>query len=259
MSDVANVSSRCCRSPHTLDARPDWGKVFAALAEGLAPEGVLEGLPGQGADPQARRAHGICGDHRPNGAVCFSLRNIRTATQWTTGRIWPTPFLAHSVCREGLTVRKRTWALLTVVGVGAVALSIPVVYYNTPVPGVGEVTGRYWAVDDTGLPDRPLSDETFLVIPGATVADIWPEDATHDYSHFEINQRVDGDDLVATYGASVVEVQPNGRFRVDAPPGPTIICLGSLTGVDDCSELDLYDGASLRATWGEGGFGIWVE
>ena len=156
-------------------------------------------------------------------------------------------------------MRIRAWALLALTAVGAVAVSIPVVYYNTPVPGVGEVTGRYWAVDDTGLPDMPIGDETFLVIPGATVADVWPAQATHDYSHFEIHQRVDGDELVATYGASVVEVQPNGRFRVDAPPGPTITCRGSLIGVDSCSELDLYDGASLRATSGVGGFSIWVE
>lgn len=156
-------------------------------------------------------------------------------------------------------MRKRTWALLTVAAVGTVVFGVPVVYYNTPVPGVGEVTGRYWAVDDTGLPDMPMGDETFLVIPGATVADVWPAQATHDYSHFEIHQRVAGGDLMATYGASVVEVQPNGRFRVDAPPGPTIICRGSLIGVDYCSELDLYDGASLRAVSGEGGFSIWVE
>lgn len=156
-------------------------------------------------------------------------------------------------------MRKSTWVLLSVGAVVAIAASIPVVYYNAPIPGEGDVTGRYWAVDDTGLPDRPFGEDTFLVIPGATVHDLWPEEATHEYSHFEIHQRVDGDDLVATYGATVVEVQPNGRFRINAPPGPTVICLGGLHGVSFCSELDLTAGAKLRATWGEGGFGIWVD
>ena len=39
------------------------------------------------------------------------------------------------------------------------------------------MTGRYWSQDDTGLPDTFATEGSFLVVPGVTVREFWPDEA----------------------------------------------------------------------------------
>ena len=144
--------------------------------------------------------------------------------------------------------------LLTVVVLGIVA---GIVYFNYPPPGKGGVTGRFWDTDDTGLPDTISNEGTFLVIPGVTVREVWPKQ-TEDYEnpwYSHLSVKYDFEQLQDQYGATLAEVQFNGRFRIHAPDGPVVIC--SVRGGSGCKELDLPKRGSLRATRGEGGF--WIE
>ena len=133
-------------------------------------------------------------------------------------------------------------------------------YLDAQPPGEGGVTGRYVGVDDTGNRDLPLDDGTFLVIPGATVLEVWPDVAepSDGPNYRNIRPHVDIDELGAQFGAVLVEVQPNGRFRVTTPPGPTVVCLSLGSTVAGCVEIDLPEDGSLRATFGEAGFSIRV-
>ena len=154
--------------------------------------------------------------------------------------------------------RRTKVVLWTLVGV---AVAVPVVYFTAPPPGQGGLTGRYWLYDDTGLPSLPADEGVFLVIPDATVHDVWPDKVDPDATRFntflaDLNFK----DLEEEYGASKVDVQRNGRFRVEAPPGQTVICwMSGPSGVFGCAELDLPENGSLKAESGEGGFWIGVQ
>lgn len=156
-------------------------------------------------------------------------------------------------------MRRRTKVIVCALVV--VAVGIPVVYFTASPPGKGGVTGRYWYYDDTGLPSFPADEGLFLVIPGVTVRDVWPDEVDPDVERFgtfaaDLNFK----DLEEEYGASKVEVQRNGRFRVHAPPGQTVICrMSGVSGVFGCSEVVLPESGSLKAESGEGGFWIGVQ
>lgn len=141
-----------------------------------------------------------------------------------------------------------------------VAVGGPVMYLNVPPPGQGGVTGRYWHYDDTGLPSLPADDGLFLVIPGVTVHDVWPDKVEPDTERFDtFGADLDFDALEEEHGASKVDVQRNGLFRVKASPGQTVICRIGVNGVFGCTELDLPEHGSLKAESGEGGFRIRVQ
>lgn len=158
-------------------------------------------------------------------------------------------------------MRIRTWVLLGLAAVVAVGAGVWFVYYNVPPPGKGGVTGRYWYQDDTGRRDSYAGEGSFLVVPGVTVPDLWPEmaDSLAGPVFPDMSGDFDFDQLEKQYGATIVEVQPNSLFRVVSPPGPTVICLISLRGVAGCTELDLPEDGSLRAARGEFGFGVYIE
>lgn len=155
-------------------------------------------------------------------------------------------------------MRTRTWAILgglaAVVAVGGTTYA----YLDAQPPGDGGVTGRYFGLDDTGHGEHPLDDGTFLVIPGATVLGVWPGiSEPRDSGYYQgIRPRVDLDDLADRYGALLVEVQPNGRFRINTAPGPTVVCLLVFDMAGDCVEVDLPKRGSLKATFGTAGFHI---
>ena len=134
---------------------------------------------------------------------------------------------------------------------------------NAPPPGRGGVVGRYWLNDDTGFPDSPAKEGRLLVVPGMTVEGLWPDDLDADdgpgpwYTTFTADY--DLDQLKEQYGATAVEVADNGRFRVVAPPGPTVICDIGRGGLLGCSDVDLPEDGTLRADAGEFGFRIVVE
>ena len=155
-------------------------------------------------------------------------------------------------------MRRRTKVIICALVV--VAIGVPVVYFNVSPPGKGGVTGRYWHYDDTGLPSLPADEGLFLVIPGVTVHDVWPDEVDPDAERFDtFGADLNFEALEEKYGASMVEVQRNGRFRVEAPPGQTVICRIGVSGVFGCGELDLPENGSLKAESGEGGFWIGVQ
>ncbi|MEP7763229.1 hypothetical protein [Sanguibacter sp. 25GB23B1] len=119
------------------------------------------------------------------------------------------------------------------------------------------MTGTYVGVSDTGRPDYRADDGTFLVIPGVKVRDVWPDDAAPDegpvFSDFY--PTLDLDALADDFGAVLVEVEPNGRFRINVPAGPAVVCLLA-EAVIGCVEIDLPVSGHLRVSRGEGGFYI---
>ena len=156
----------------------------------------------------------------------------------------------------------RRRARVIVCALVAIVVGVPILYFNAPPPGKGGMTGRYWLHDDTGLPDIPANKGQFLVVPGVTVYDLWPEEVDPDVDRWFNTFMADFEfeELEEKYAATLVDVQRNGRFRVQAPPGPTVICrIGLLGGVFGCSELDLPESGSLKASSSEGGFRIDVQ
>ena len=158
-------------------------------------------------------------------------------------------------------MRARAWVLLGALGAVAVAGGLTYAYLDAQPPGEGGVVGRYFAVDDTGFRDRPIDDGTFLVIPGETVLGVWPgvAEPSTGPNYRDIRPLVDVDELAEQHEAVLVEVQPDGRFRITTPPGPTVVCLLYLDTVGGCVEIDLPERGSLRATFGIVGFSIRVS
>ena len=68
----------------------------------------------------------------------------------------------------------RTRTRVVVGGVAALVITGAAFYLFAEVepPGSGGVTGKYQAVDDTGLGNSTIGEGTFLVIPGVTVQDV---------------------------------------------------------------------------------------
>lgn len=145
---------------------------------------------------------------------------------------------------------------------GLVALGIvgglTYLYVDAQPPGSGGVTGKLVGQSDVGLPDGALGHGTFLVVPGVTVHDLWPDVAgPGDGPVFQyIAPTLDVDALVEDVHAVLVEVQPDGRFRINAPAGPAVVCLLEASSIVGCVEIDLPERGSLRAARGEGGFFI---
>ena len=155
-----------------------------------------------------------------------------------------------------MLVRRR--ALIVIGLMLAACLVAGIVYFTFPPPGKGGVTGRKWSSDDTGLPDFISTEGRFLVIPGVTVREVWPDDKADPQKELfkYFSAEYDFEELQDQYGATIAEVQFNGRFRVLAPKGPVVICLLD-PGMFGCSELELPENGSLRASRGIGGF--WLE
>lgn len=126
--------------------------------------------------------------------------------------------------------------------------------------------GRLVGVDDAGLGEYEAGGGALAVVPADRVTDLWdvgglpgpPADLAH--AQFSL-----GEADVADLDGVVARLTEEGRFRLDAPPGPTVVCwLGpdgdpGVLSSRGCAELDLPDEGALTATWGEGGFGIAVD
>lgn len=131
-------------------------------------------------------------------------------------------------------------------------------------PGGEGLAGRMVGVDDTGLPDRPLGGGAILAVPAARAPDLWaaadlpgaPDDLAH------LGTRVPRKAVAGIEGAFAA-ITDSGRFRLDAPAGPAVVCYADGTASDTlrlwgCTELDLPPDGDLRGSWGEGGFHIEV-
>ena len=129
-------------------------------------------------------------------------------------------------------------------------------------PGLaGEIVGH----DDTGLSDYPVGDGWIVAVPADKAPALWadedlPADFT-DYAHLGFDLR--DADLAAVDGVRV-PVTSNGQFRLDAPPGPSVVCWMEPVGDGPmhsrgCTEIDLPDEGRLKGHWGEGGFFVEVE
>lgn len=139
-------------------------------------------------------------------------------------------------------------AAVAVVGVSIYA------YIDAQPPGSGGVTGKFQSVDDTGLGNHTMGEGTFLVVPGVVVQDVWPRVEKFKDLNVYPDLSPTGRDVnraVRDFGAVVVEIQPNGRFRINVAAGPAVVCLLTYSG---CVELTLPESGSVNAYWSVGGF-----
>lgn len=136
---------------------------------------------------------------------------------------------------------------------------------STAPPGDGLV-GSLVAVDDTGLSDTPISDGWIVAVPQARGGDRWalgglqvePTDIGH--VGFEVDEAALGG-----LDAAVAAVDRRGHFRLDAPPGPSVVC--QLRPTDrpgrmltmGCAAFDVPDAGRVEASFGEGGFFVDVS
>lgn len=132
-------------------------------------------------------------------------------------------------------------------------------------PAGDGLAGRMVGVDDTGLPDHPLDDGAILAVPADRAADLWaatdpagsPADPAHAGAHLPRK-------AVAGLDGTVAAITDSGRFRLDAPAGPAVVCYAGDPWQDTltlwgCAELELPPDGTLRGTWGEGGFAFAID
>ena len=140
---------------------------------------------------------------------------------------------------------------------GLVALAVVTSGCAPDAPGV---RGQLVAVDDTGLPDRPLEQGWIAALPGTVAAGVWPDVPTGDDELRYLSQPLDAD-RVERAGGVLAPVGPGGRFTLDVPTGLTLVCWVNGTPDDlrtsGCASTELPEDGGLRVTWGEGGF--WLE
>lgn len=153
---------------------------------------------------------------------------------------------------------RRAWIVLGTIAVGSWLAYLAV---DPPPPGRGGVTGAFLAVDDTGLPDSRIGHARLLVVPGATITQVWPN-LGPDVDMTGVIQRFDPEDLAERFGAQLITTASNGRFRITTGPGPTVMCqvfTGEWSETTGCSDLDLPERGKMVAAWGEVGFVAYVE
>lgn len=146
--------------------------------------------------------------------------------------------------------------------VAAVTLAIP---GCALAPGGDGLAGRMVGVDDTGLPDHPLGGGAILAVPADRELDLWaatePAGVPADWAHAGVRLPRKA---VAGLDGAVAGITRSGRFRLDAPAGPAVVCYVGDLAEDGltlwgCAELELPPGGALRGTWGEGGFAVAID
>ncbi|MBD8059788.1 hypothetical protein IC607_12500 [Cellulomonas sp. JH27-2] len=128
-------------------------------------------------------------------------------------------------------------------------------------PAGDGIAGRLVAVDDTGLRDVAIDGGWIAALPLADADGLWRGGGLAgepgDLGHVEIP--ID-DSTLSGVEAVVAPVDERGRFRLAAPPGPTLICQLRPAGTGEhmitrgCAALDMPEAGLLMATFGEGGF-----
>ena len=120
--------------------------------------------------------------------------------------------------------------------------------------------GRLVAIDDTGLADVPLEDRWIVALPGpGGIERLWPDldervpDDQLRYFHEPLDP-----DAVTAAGGIVAPVGDGGRFTLDVPAGPTLLCRLVDAEVQGCAAVELLDGHGVHATVGEGGFFVTI-
>jgi hypothetical protein len=124
------------------------------------------------------------------------------------------------------------------------------------------IAGEVVAVSDVvGEPESSVTHGWVLAVPDARAQELWeasdrppPPPDELPYWNASIPRSV-VDELAAT----LVALDPDGAFAVDAPPGPYLLCL--LERIEPvipfgCDEVTLTSGAHVRVTVGEGGVRI---
>jgi hypothetical protein len=148
---------------------------------------------------------------------------------------------------------------------GSVVAAAVVVTGCARTPGGDGLAGRLVGIDDTGRGDYELGGGWIAAVPADRASELWdsgglseqPAELTH--AQIEIDEA----DLVDLDGV-LAEVTDAGRFRLDVPPGPAIICWlepAEAAGIMfswGCSEVDVPSDGKLEASWGEGGFFVAV-
>jgi hypothetical protein len=121
------------------------------------------------------------------------------------------------------------------------------------------ITGEVVAVSDVvGEPESSVTHGWVLTVPDARVQEMWeasdrppPLPDELPYWNASIPRSV-----IDELAAALVALDRDGSFTVDAPPGPSLLCL--LERIDPvipfgCDEVMLTSGDHLRVTVGEGG------
>ena len=158
----------------------------------------------------------------------------------------------------------RVGALVTVLAVtGVVAGAVAGCTPSAP-DGPG-LAGTIVARDDTGLGDQPIDAGTIVAVPAAQAGALWAladlGEAPGDVRHLgaDVTQ-----DALVDLGATRAAITPEGRFRLDAPAGPAVVCWADPTTAEGtmrlrgCYDVDLPASGELEASWSEGGFGVSV-
>lgn len=140
---------------------------------------------------------------------------------------------------------------------------------QAPVPdGQHRVSGTAVAKDDTGLPDTPMTDTSFVLLPTTDEPLVWEaaglgEADRDDQQHLPYLSALLEADVLDR--AVLVEAGRRGRFTVDAPAGEYLFCrVGDLLedgsrSAAGCDRVTITGPASWRVSGGEGGLHVTVE
>lgn len=133
-------------------------------------------------------------------------------------------------------------------------------------PGGDRLPGRLVSVDDTGGGEHGIGRGWMLAVPADRAADLWAAGGLPEAPAALLDVRVElAEPEIDELGGVIAEITDAGRFRLDAPEGPGVICWLLSAEADDvmfsrgCAEVDVPSDGTLRATWGEAGFFVEVE
>ena len=124
--------------------------------------------------------------------------------------------------------------------------------------GLHRMTGHAVATDDTGLPDSPMTDATFVLLPAAVEELVWAAAGTDATEHQLPYLRASLDPVVLADGV-LVEASTRGEFIVDIAVGEHMLCRvgdpveGDTRWTRGCALVTVPGSGSWRITAGEGG------
>lgn len=123
------------------------------------------------------------------------------------------------------------------------------------------MTGHAIAIDDTGLPDSPMADATFVLLPAAMEEQVWAgTDADMDEHQLPYLTAVLAPAILAD--GTLVETTSRGRFNVIVPAGEHLLCrVGDRIERDarwtsGCARVTATGPGTWRVTAGEGGIHV---
>ena len=131
-----------------------------------------------------------------------------------------------------------------------------------PAPsGFHRVTGQAVAIDDTGLPDSPMTDATFVLLPATMEAQVWAGTEA-DMDEHQLPYLTARLDPAVLAEGTLFETTSRGRFIANVPAGEHLLCrIGDHIELDarwtsGCARVSAAGDATWRVTGGEGGIHV---